>query len=169
MTATVRRWFGVAAWLCLSVGTAVPAHADAEKPRWPTSDCLMTATRALKVSPLVVLAIMKVEGGAPGQRVYNTNGSYDMGPMQVNSLWLARLAPLGITARRLTNDGCLNLVVGAAILAEALKEADGDLALAVGWYHSHTPQLAVPYRNKVRHVIEGFARHGGAAGALRKR
>lgn len=140
------------------VSVSCMAHAGGPTASWPTQACLETATHAMKVPAVLVLGIMQVEGGKPGQRVYNTNGSYDMGPMQVNSWWLPRLAPLGITARRLTDDGCLNLTVGTAILASALKEAHGDIALAVGWYHSHTPALAGAYKDKVRRAIEGFAR-----------
>lgn len=120
---------------------------------WPTSDCVKDAATASHVSPYVLLGVMKVEGGHPGQRVENTNGTVDMGPMQINSIWLPHLRSAGIGPVRLSNDGCINVAVGAAILAMELKRSGGNLSLAVGWYHSHTPYLAVRYRDKVRNAI----------------
>jgi len=81
--------------------------------------------------------------------VRNRNGSFDMGPMQINSLWLPTLRTMGLTAKRITDDGCTNVAVGTAILSVQLKAAHGNINKAVGWYHSHTHWRAQSYRNRV--------------------
>lgn len=150
-----------AALVFTSVARAAPANSsspepEAPSPSWPTVDCVLGAADAYGLPPIVLLGIMRVEGGRPGHHSGNKNGTYDIGPMQINSWWLSRLKQAGITEAELANNGCLNMWVGAAILALALKEADGNLAKAVGYYHSHKRHLAVPYKNKVRDAITGF-------------
>ena len=54
--------------------------------------CLMMASQTYSVPPAVMVGIMQVEGGRVGQQVLNTNGSYDLGPMQINTIWVPRLA-----------------------------------------------------------------------------
>ena len=54
--------------------------------------CLMLASQTYSVPPAVLVGIYKVEGGKVGQEVRNTNGSYDLGPMQINTLWIPELA-----------------------------------------------------------------------------
>lgn len=140
---------------CLLPMTAWAGH----RATWPTTQCVLAAAHNDRVPALVILGVMKVEGGKPGQAVRDSNGSYDMGPMQVNSLWLPKLRGLGIDARKLTDNGCTNVAVGTAILALELERAHGNLAKAVGWYHSQTPDLAKHYRDKVRRAITTFLEH----------
>lgn len=97
---------------------------------------------------------MKTEDGKPGQFVRDSNGTYDIGPMQINSIWLRKLRSLGITPRELADNGCLNIDVGSAILAMNIKAANGNIARGIGWYHSHTPRLARQYRHKVAHTLK---------------
>lgn len=126
-------------------------------PSWPDAACVREAARHAGVPSMILLAIMRVEGGVPGQVVRDADGSYDMGPMQINSLWLPMLREIGITRRQVTDDGCLNVEVGASILARYIDEAGGDLGTAVGWYHSHTPELARAYRERIRQAILDLA------------
>ena len=62
--------------------------------------------------------IYEVEGGQIGQVVGNTNGSYDIGPMQINTLWVPELARhWGVSEkqafRMLRDDPCINTGVFA--------------------------------------------------------
>ena len=58
-------------------------------------------------------AIARVEsGGNPAAVNRNTNGSEDVGLMQINSWWLPRLAAYGISRDHLL-DPCTNISVGA--------------------------------------------------------
>ena len=57
--------------------------------------CLLMAANTYQVPPAVMIGIMQVEGGHIGQQVGpNFNGTYDLGPMQVNTRWMPELARL---------------------------------------------------------------------------
>jgi hypothetical protein len=74
--------------------------------------------------------------------------------MQVNTLWIPRLAKsTGMskqqTREKLLNDSCFNIAAAGAIVRLALYEARGDLMTAVAYYHSHTPHIGATYQKKV--------------------
>ena len=55
--------------------------------------CILIAAQAYSVPPIVLSGIYQVEQGRVGQEVGpNKNGSYDLGPMQINTIWLPELA-----------------------------------------------------------------------------
>jgi len=117
----------------------------------------MAGVAAVYHLPLRLLpAIQAVEGGRPGLVHVNTDGSQDLGVMQVNTRWVQPLAwQTGIApaaaGQRLLLDGCFNIAVAGAIMRIYLNEARGNLLLAVGHYHSHTPLLAQAYQLRVLH------------------
>jgi len=96
------------------------------------------------VPQAALYAILDVEGGRVGEAWLNTNGSYDMGPMQINSLWLRALARQGVSENDLINDGCRNVHAGAWILAREMQTRKG--MAGVGAYHSKTPRHQKRYR-----------------------
>ena len=115
--------------------------------------CLMMASQTYSVPPAVMVGIMQVEGGRVGQQVLNTNGSYDLGPMQINTLWVPKLASYwGVneaTAKRwIRDDPCTNMGVSAWILRRHMNET-GSLSKAIAYYHSRTPSLGYSYKNRV--------------------
>ncbi|EQB14982.1 lytic transglycosylase domain-containing protein [Sphingobium lactosutens] len=82
------------------------------------------------------------EGGWIGAEVENTNGSHDLGPMQVNSWWITRLAaqvgkPAAQVRHWLKFDACFNAEAARWVFLSALR-ATGDYWKAVGVYHSPT-------------------------------
>jgi len=82
------------------------------------------------------------EGGWIGAEVPNTNGSHDLGVLQVNSGWLPHLARLmGKPPEQirywLRFDPCFNTQVGRWIFVSALRQTR-DYWKAVGLYHSPT-------------------------------
>jgi hypothetical protein len=104
--------------------------------------------------PRVLPSIQAVEGGSVGAVHLNADGSQDLGVMQVNTRWVARLADVARIAPdsvrvRLTYDGCFNIAAAGAIMRTYLNETRGDLMLAIGYYHSHTPALNLAYQTKV--------------------
>ena len=120
------------------------------------TDCVELAADKYGVPVSLVEAILKVEGGRVGQAVRNSNGTEDLGPMQINTIWLPRLAPYGITRRQLQHDRCINILAGSWILARQLQTAknmEGPVERRVWWgigaYHSRTPQHNVKYALKV--------------------
>src|SRR5690349_10352288 len=110
----------------------------------PLLACLATAASLYQLPPRALVAVQVVEGGRVGLASRNTDGSEDLGLMQVNTRWLAPLSaatglPPAMLRDRLVGDACFNLTVGAAILRIETNAAKGDLAVALGHYHSHTP------------------------------
>ncbi len=115
--------------------------------------CLLIAAQTYQVPPGVLLGILQVEGGRVGQAVGNTNGSYDLGPMQVNTIWLPELARKWNTDRAtamrwLRDDGCVNMAVAAWILRQRINRT-GDLWSGIAGYHSLTPGIGSRYASKV--------------------
>lgn len=123
--------------------------------------CLFLAAQTYSVPPAVLLGIYQVEGGKVGQAVGpNDNGSYDLGPMQINTVWLPDLASRwGVsyqTAYRwVKNDPCTNVGVSAWILRTHLNETD-DLAQAIAHYHSRTPRFGKAYKGRVVSSMERY-------------
>lgn len=122
--------------------------------------CLVMASQTYQVPPQVMVGILHVEGGRIGQEVGpNVNGTYDLGPMQVNTRWIPELARYwkvdNKTARKwLRDDGCVNVHVAAWILRQKLEEANGNLYNGIARYHSATPYLGTRYATKVVKAME---------------
>ena len=119
----------------------------------PLGTCVSHAAKQYHLPELLYRAILLTEGGSVGRISRNPNGSYDMGPAQVNSMHLPELARMGITREEIINDGCLNIHIGAWVLAGALGGHTPDNAAEfwrrVGNYNSSTPKYNVAYQRKV--------------------
>jgi len=59
-------------------------------------ECTIQAVNHYRIPVLVLLAVAEQEGGKPGQKVRNSNGTYDYGVMQINTVSLSNLHPHGI-------------------------------------------------------------------------
>jgi len=106
--------------------------------------CILAAANLYREPPAVLLILLNVEGGTLGAVSENTNGTVDIGPMQVNQIWVPAVAARWHASQRaaflaLRDDFCANVEVGAWILRQGLDEANGDLWGGVAFYHSHTP------------------------------
>lgn len=82
------------------------------------------------------------EAGWIGAEVRNTNGSHDLGPLQINSSWVPKLAaligrPSSDIRFWLVNDPCFNVQAARWIFLSGLS-VTGDYWKAVGVYHSPT-------------------------------
>lgn len=120
----------------------------------PFLACMALTASFYHLPPRVLPSIQAVEGGTVGSVSRNTDGSEDLGVMQVNTLWVAPLARIARltpeeTRRRLIQDPCFNIAAAGLILRTYLNEAKGNLMAAVGYYHSHTPSRGTLYRGKV--------------------
>jgi hypothetical protein len=120
----------------------------------PYFACMLAVSQFYHLPPRVLPSIQVVESGRPGTISRNFNGTADLGVMQVNTRWLPYLArswhmtPRTV-AERLINDPCFNIVASGAIMRIYLDEAHGNVVQAVGYYHSHTPDLAMWYQIRV--------------------
>ena len=104
--------------------------------------------------PSLLVILLDVEGGLLGAVSRNTNGTVDIGPMQVNQVWLPDVAAHWHTTERaaflaLRDNFCANVEAGAWILRQGLDEADGDFWEGVGIYHSHDPGYKRSYLRAV--------------------
>ncbi|PKY09650.1 hypothetical protein B1757_13685 [Acidithiobacillus marinus] len=123
--------------------------------------CAIEASHYYGVPALLTLSIIKTEGGQPGTISPDNNGSYDMGVMQINSIWLPKLASMGITRHQVIDNGCQNVMIGTWILAgyvhrylggKGLRKAwehPGQFWQSVGDYNSHTPIYNSAYQARV--------------------
>ena len=130
-------------------------------------DCLQAAARLHHVSPAILIILLNVENGRLGAVSQNTNDTVDIGPMQVNSIWVRKIASRWratpeATYRALRDNLCANLEAGAWILRLGLDEAHGDLWEGVAFYHSHAPDhkrtyLALVLKQALRLLTESHA------------
>ncbi|MEJ7745706.1 MAG: lytic transglycosylase domain-containing protein [Luteimonas sp.] len=128
----------------IGVAASIPAVASTGV----RDTCIASAAVRYGVPPDLIRAIIKTEGGTTGQTVGNSNGSRDMGLMQVNTIHLPMLARFGISREMVVNDECLNIQLGTFILQRELSRG-GDFWTNVGAYNSRTPEHNVRYRAKV--------------------
>jgi hypothetical protein len=127
--------------------SSVPFSIPAEIAGDVSAACIQKAADTYSVPVTLLRGILATEGGHVGQVHWNNNGTYDIGPAQINSTWLPKLASQGITRNRLLNDGCLNISVGAWILAQDMQGADPNRP-AQFWQHVGTYNSATPYYNQ---------------------
>ncbi len=120
----------------------------------PFLSCMALVAQIYALPPRVLPAIQHVEGGQPGLVRTNTNGTQDLGIMQINTIWLpylsaySRRSQADVRANLLTN-ACFNIAAAGLIMRIYLDETAGDLLRAVGNYHSHTTTLNQNYQAKV--------------------
>ena len=109
--------------------------------------CSVTAAIKYEVPANLVLAVAEKEGGKPGQRVRNSNGTDDVGAMQFNTAYLRDLErQYGITADDVAQAGCYSYDLAAWRLRGHLRNDSGDLGTRGANYHSRTPKYNAPYR-----------------------
>jgi len=132
----------------------------------PYITCMAAVAAFNHLPPRVLPSIQAVEGGSVGSIHRNVDGSDDLGVMQVNTRWLSPLARYTglreeVVRFRLTDSPCFSIAAAGAILRVYLDETHGDLMLAIGDYHSHTPMLNQAYQVQVmRSAFRLFVNHG---------
>jgi hypothetical protein len=114
-----------------------------------TLDCVVEAARANDVPLAALLGILAVEGGKVGEALRNSNGTFDLGPFQLNTCNLTLLETQGFAPESILRDGCVNAHAAAKILRLEVERA-GNIWGAVGAYHSRTPAKRDGYIRKVR-------------------
>ena len=111
--------------------------------------CFQEAGSRYQVSPWLLWSIAKVESGLdPSAINQNRNGTFDVGLMQVNSIWAEQL---GKTWDYL-DDPCTNVMAGAWILNQCVQDY-GYTWKAVGCYHSRTPERRDAYALKIATIL----------------
>lgn len=114
--------------------------------------CFDEAAARYGVPAHLLKAISRVESsGNPHAVNRNSNGSYDIGHMQINSQWLPVLQRYGISQQMLF-DPCVSTYVGAWVLAQNIRR-HGYNWTAVGAYNASNPTKRVAYARKVAEVL----------------
>ena len=100
------------------------------------SFCFDEAGAQYGINPQILRAIAKVESNFNPRAInWNTNGTYDFGVMQINTIWGYSL---GKEWWSTLGDPCTNIRAGAMILASCMKKY-GYTWEAIGCYNSQTP------------------------------
>lgn len=144
MTGKPRRF----AWLALlAIMMVFSQPADAANRPLPAHEvrlgaCIREASGGRDWLEKTLWGLRDQEAGWIGAEIPNSNGSHDLGPLQVNSFWVPRLAtltqrPAGQVRAWLINDPCFNVQAARWIFLSALTST-GDFWRAVGVYHSPT-------------------------------
>ncbi|MDR2422816.1 MAG: lytic transglycosylase domain-containing protein [Deltaproteobacteria bacterium] len=121
-----------------------------------TPDCLAKAARIFEVPYEMALAVLATEGGQVGRVNHNKSGTYDVGPMQINSTWLPILKEVGVRAEDVRDHGCANVAVGVWILRLNLLET-GDQTKALAYYHSRNPRRGQAYVKAAREAAKNLS------------
>lgn len=116
-------------------------------------ECINQAAVTYHVPASLIISILGVEAGEVGMAKPNSNGTFDYGPMQINTWWLNKIAPYGYTREEVQYDPCINVMVGTWILSTNIADAP-NLWEGVAGYHSYTPGLNQAYRAKVIAIYE---------------
>lgn len=148
---------------------ATTRHARSEDPRIVA--CVRQAARGHDWLEKTLWGLRYQEAGWLGAEVANANGTHDLGPLQINSAWVPRIARLvGRPEQQvrywLRYDACFNADVARWIFLSGLK-ASGDYWKAVGIYHSPTGWRQRAYAAKVAgHMQRAFGPNVFAAPAV---
>lgn len=138
--------------LAIALALVAPAAAPVQAAEWER--CFVDAALRYQVNPLLLRAIARQESSFRADAVNeNTNGTRDIGVMQINTWWLGGpLGKAGLTEEHLFQP-CLNIHVGAWILANEIQR-HGLSWKAIGSYHSPTEWRQADYARRIhRHLV----------------
>lgn len=112
-------------------------------------ECINRAAVAYNLPAELIIAVLKTENGRNGMARPDDNGTFDYGPMQINTVWLEQLRPYGYTKEMLQYNPCVNTWVGSWILGSRIAANNQNLWRGVGAYHSYTLEKNIKYQYKV--------------------
>lgn len=110
--------------------------------QWAQANCWQEAGTRYRLDPWLLYSIAKKESQLVTNAVNrNTDGTQDLGLMQINSTHLPKLAKYGVTESDLLRDACLNINVGAWILSWNVHR-HGNTKFSLGAYNAGTRRNA---------------------------
>ncbi|QUT07163.1 lytic transglycosylase domain-containing protein [Sphingobium phenoxybenzoativorans] len=115
--------------------------------------CIRIAARGHSWLEKTLWGLREQEAGWIGAQIANTNGTHDLGPLQINTWWVPRVArlinrPEHQVRHWLRYDACFNAEAARWIFLSGLESTD-DYWKAVGVYHSPTAWRQRTYAAKV--------------------
>jgi hypothetical protein len=113
--------------------------------------CFEEAGAEYGINPQILRAIAKVESNFnPAAINKNSNGTYDVGLMQINSSWASTI---GKERWKELGDACTNTKTGAWILSMCMSKY-GYNWKAIGCYNSQTPEKRDRYARMVFNQLQ---------------
>lgn len=120
-----------------------------------SQNCLNSVSKHFRIPDFILEAFLKTEGAYEGHIRSNSNGTYDTGPMQVNSIhWPIFYEKFNVSPIDIRYNGCINLMVGAKILRDKIDEHKnvgdwGEFFSILANYHSKTKVHNENYQEKL--------------------
>jgi soluble lytic murein transglycosylase-like protein len=111
--------------------------------------CINDAAYEYQVPAKLIIAVLNVERGKVGMAIRNANGTYDLGPMQINSSWKKTLSKSGFSLQQVRDDACTNIKVGTWILSKNIAN-NQNLFRGIGDYNSKTWEFNTRYTKEIR-------------------
>ena len=150
--------------LCLLPGAASANSTGRAKVALPetaplTADCVADAARASDLPLAALIGILATENGQTGEALQNNNGTWDMGPFQINTTHVNALVEMGIAPEAVLQDGCTNAYAAAWLLRKEYNRT-GNIWQAIGAYHSRTPHRRDAYIAQVKSHLAHLSRSG---------
>ncbi|ECF3885270.1 lytic transglycosylase [Salmonella enterica subsp. enterica serovar Ank] len=126
-------------------------------------DCFELAGRDANIEPILLKAIAWQESGL-NYRITGSNSlagfneGYGYGLMQIDSQHLQFLKKFGIKKEHLINDICLNIYVGAYIMAIAFNKL-GENWKAVGAYNAGFKENSRQHERRMRYARKVYIKY----------
>ncbi len=111
--------------------------------------------RVFDLPPAALIGILATEKGRPGEARQNINGSWDMGPFQINTCHVDEIIRLGYAPQEIMMDPRLNAIFAARLLQKHYLRTN-NIWLAIGAYHSRTPALQQEYILRVQSKLKNL-------------
>ena len=111
--------------------------------------CALAASIRYDVPADALLSVYSVERGGTDTWSHDANGTYDIGPLQFNTAYLASLRRFGITPRTVEGKTCYPWFLAAWRIHDQLVEDRGGFWTRVARYHSATPHYVATYRRQL--------------------
>lgn len=145
--------FAAVGSLALGVGSITWAKSSKPSPDVEVAACIRKAAKGKPWLERTLWGLRDQEGGWIGAAVANSNGTHDLGPLQVNSWWVPKIAvlvgrPEAHVRYWLRNDACFNAEAARWIFLSGLAATD-DYWKAIGVYHSPTAWRQARYAKSV--------------------
>ncbi len=109
--------------------------------------CALAASVRYDVPADALLSVYSVERGRADTWSHDANGTWDIGPLQFNTAYLATLKRFGITPRAVEGKTCYPWFLAAWRIHNQLVEDNGGFWTRVARYHSATPRYVEAYRH----------------------
>ena len=153
-------YFSMLAWLLPDAAFAAERVKVALPQASPVLlECVVDAAEKSGLPLAALVGILAAEGGQPGEALSNTNGTWDMGPFQINTCHVNELVRMGVAPDLVLRDGCVNAYAAAWLLRKEY-ERTGNIWEAIGAYHSRNPERRAAYTARVKDHLVRLRRAG---------